>query len=142
MLVSTIINRGHYLAFFNRKKDGMVGCLHYADQIATVFNDTTLDRRAIDDFYGDWMLSPSVKLKDVPFFTNRMKFESLEDTLNTKNMWEQTVAEYIKDSLKMAPVAGDTVVINKEWLLVIKEVDGQGRLKTIGLKQLEKPAVA
>ena len=27
MLVSTIINRGHYLAFFNRKKDGMVGCL-------------------------------------------------------------------------------------------------------------------
>ena len=88
------------------------------------------------------MLSPSVKLKDVPFFTNRMKFESLEDTLNTKNMWEQTVAEYIKDSLKMAPVAGDTVVINKEWLLVIKEVDGQGRLKTIGLKQLEKPAVA
>ena len=114
----------------------------YADQIATVFNDTTLDRRAIDDFYGDWMLSPSVKLKDVPFFTNRMKFESLEDTLNTNNMWEQTVAEYIKDSLKMAPVAGDTVVINKEWLLVIKEVDGQGRLKTIGLKQLEKPAVA
>ena len=114
----------------------------YADQIATVFNDTTLDRRAIDDFYGDWMLSPSVKLKDVPFFTDRMKFESLEDTLNTKNMWEQTVAEYIKDSLKMAPVAGDTVVINKEWLLVIKEVDGQGRLRTIGLKQLEKPAVA
>ena len=114
----------------------------YADQIANVFNDTTLDRRAIDDFYGDWMLSPSVKLKDVPFFTDRMKFESLEDTLNTNNMWEQTVAEYIKDSLKMAPVAGDTVVINKEWLLVIKEVDGQGRLKTIGLKQLEKPAVA
>ena len=114
----------------------------YADQIANVFNDTTLDRRAIDDFYGDWMLSPSVKLKDVPFFTDRMKSESLEDTLNTKNMWEQTVAEYIKDSLKMAPVAGDTVVINKEWLLVIKEVDGQGRLRTIGLKQLEKPAVA
>ena len=52
-------------------------------------------------------------------------------------MWEQTVAEYIKDNLKMAPVAGDTVVINKEWLLVIKEVDGQGRLRTIGLKQLK-----
>lgn len=114
----------------------------YADQIANVFNDTTLDRRAIDDFYGDWMLSPSVKLKDVPFFTDRMKSESLEDTLNTKNMWEQTVAEYIKDSLKMAPVAGDTVAINEKWLLVIKEVDDQGRLRTIGLKQLEGPAVA
>ena len=113
----------------------------YAGQIADVFNDTTLDRRAIDDFYGDWMLSPSVKLKDVPFFTDRMKSESLEDTLNTKNMWEQTVAEYIKDSLKMAPVAGDTVAINEEWLLVIKEVDDQGRLRTIGLKQLEVPTV-
>ena len=114
----------------------------YAGQIADVFNDTTLDRRAIDDFYGDWMLSPSVKLKDVPFFTDRMKSESLEDTLNTKNMWEQTVAEYIKDSLKMAPVAGDTVAINEKWLLVIKEVDDQGRLRTIGLKQLEGPAMA
>jgi cell volume regulation protein A len=57
-------------------------------------------------------------------------------------MWEQTVAEYIKDSLKMAPVAGDTVAINEEWLLVIKEVDDQGILRMIGLKQLEGPAVA
>ena len=32
MLVSTIINRGHYLAFFNRKKDGMVGCLQSNEQ--------------------------------------------------------------------------------------------------------------
>ena len=119
----------------------------YAGQIADIFNDTTLDRRAIDDFYGDWMLSPSVKLKDVPFFTDRMKSEPLEDGLITenkggsKNMWEQTVSEYIKDSLKMVPVAGDTVAINEEWLLVIKEVDDQGRLRTIGLKQLEGPAV-
>ena len=70
-----------------------------------------------------------------------MKTESRADTLKTKNMWEQTVAEYIKDSLKMAPVAGDTVAINEEWLLVIKEVDDQGRLRTIGLKQLDEPAV-
>ena len=120
----------------------------YAGRIADVFNDTTLDRRAIDDFYGDWMLSPSVKLGDVPFFTDRMESGSLGDSLNsknegsTKNMWEQTVAEYIKDSLKMAPVAGDTVAINEEWLLVIKEVDDQGRLRTVGLKQQESPAGA
>ena len=42
----------------------------------------------------------------------------------------------------MAPVAGDTVAINEEWLLVIKEVDEQGILRMIGLKQLEGPAVA
>ncbi|MBE8424816.1 hypothetical protein IQA86_18065 [Leptospira borgpetersenii serovar Balcanica] len=120
----------------------------YAGQIADIFNDTTLDRRAIDDFYGDWMLSPSVKLKDVPFFTDRMKSELLEDGLITKNkgwsknMWEQTVAEYIKDSLKTAPVACVTVVINEEWLLVFKEVVVQRRRRTIGLKQLEGSAVA
>ena len=129
-------------------RNGQAAVFVHRGQIADIFNDTTLDRRAIDDFYGDWMLSPSVKLKDVPFFTDRMKSELLEDGLITKNkgwsknMWEQTVAEYIKDSLKTAPVAGDTVAINEEWLLVIKEVDDQGRLRTIGLKQLEGPAVA
>jgi cell volume regulation protein A len=116
---------------------------NHAGQIADVFNDTTLDRRAIDDFYGDWLLSPNVKLGDVPFFSDKMKFESLDDGLNTKNegssknMWEQTVAQYVKASLKMAPVSGDTVVINEEWLLVIKDVDDNGRLRAIGLKQQE-----
>ena len=33
MLVSTIIIHGHYLAFFNRKKDGMVGCLPYKNNL-------------------------------------------------------------------------------------------------------------
>jgi cell volume regulation protein A len=113
----------------------------YASQIANIFNDTTLDRKAIDDFYGDWLLSPSVKLGDVPFFTDITKTASFDNSINhktegsAKNMWEQTVAEYVKQSLKMAPVAGDTVAINEEWLLVIKEVDDQGALRAIGLKQ-------
>ena len=68
-------------------------------KIAKIFNDTTLDRKAIDDFYGDWLLSPSVKLGDLPFFTGIMASETLVKTLKTsdedsaKNMWEQTVAE-------------------------------------------------
>nr|WP_261870617.1 potassium/proton antiporter [Psychrobacter sp. JCM 18901] len=41
---------------------------NHASKIAKIFNDTTLDRKAIDDFYGDWLLSPSVKLGDLPFF--------------------------------------------------------------------------
>ena len=119
----------------------------HASQIAKIFNDTTLDRKAIDDFYGDWLLSPSVKLGDLPFFTGVMKSESLVDSLESKSengaktMWEQTVAEYIKDSLDMKPVSGDTVVINDEWSLVIKEVDDKGKLRTIGLKRQELPAV-
>lgn len=119
---------------------------NHASKIAKIFNDTTLDRKAIDDFYGDWLLSPSVKLGDLPFFTGIMASETLVKTLKTsdedsaKNMWEQTVAEYVKSHLGTAPVSGDTVVISDEWSLVIKEVDDKGKLRTIGLKY-QQPSV-
>lgn len=114
---------------------------NYASKIAKIFNDTTLDRKAIDDFYGDWLLSPSVKLGDLPFFTGVMTSDSLVEKLKSKpedpskSMWQQTVAEYVKGSLGTAPVSGDTVAINDEWSLVVKEVDDNGKLRTIGLKQ-------
>ena len=117
----------------------------HASQIANIFNDTTLDRKVIDDFYGDWLLSPSVKLGDLPFFTGIMESESLVDRLksepedSSKSMWDQTVAEYVKGSLGTAPVSGDTVAISEEWSLVIKEVDDKGILRTIGLKHQELP---
>lgn len=116
---------------------------NYASKIAKIFNDTTLDRKAIDDFYGDWLLSPSVKLGDLPFFTGLMTSDSLVEKLKSKpedpskSMWQQTVAEYVKGSLGTAPVSGDTVAINDEWSLVVKEVDDNGKLRTIGLKQQE-----
>jgi len=137
------VNEGTKLKFGDSVWYGMSG--DYASQIANIFNDTTLDRKAIDDFYGDWLLSPSVKIGDVPILTDLIKFKSLGDGLNAKNkgsskiIWEQTVAEYVKQSLKMAPVAGDTVAINEEWLLVIKDVDDKGRLRSVGLKQQEPP---
>jgi len=116
---------------------------NHASKIANIFNDTTLDRKAIDDFYGDWLLSPSVKLGDLPFFAGIMESETLVKTLKTtdeegfRNMWEQTVAEYVKSHLGTAPVSGDTVAISEEWSLVIKEVDDKGKLRTIGLKNQE-----
>jgi cell volume regulation protein A len=57
---------------------------------------------------------------------------------DSENIWQQTVAEYINANLESAPVAGDTVAINDEWLLVIKDIDGKGVLRTIGLKQQKK----
>lgn len=117
----------------------------HASKIAEIFNDTTLDRKVIDDFYGDWLLSPSVKLGDLPFFTRIMVSESLVDSLKSKDedgsksMWEQTVAEYVRGSLDTAPVSGDTVAINDEWSLIIKEVDDSGKLRTIGLKHQDIP---
>ncbi|WP_182405619.1 potassium/proton antiporter [Psychrobacter sp. GP33] len=121
---------------------------NHASKIAQIFNDTKLDRRAIDDFYGDWLLSPSVKLGDLPFFTGVMESETLVNKLKTQadnispNMWQQTVAEYVISSLDTAPVSGDTVAINDEWSLVIREIDGKGTLRTIGLKQEKLPTVS
>lgn len=118
---------------------------NHASKIANIFNDTTLDRKVIDDFYGDWLLSPSVKLGDLPFFTGIMESDSLVENLkskdedSSKSMWEQTVAEYVTGSLDTAPVSGDTVEINDEWSLIIKEVDEKGKLRTIGLKHQDVP---
>lgn len=120
---------------------------NHASKIAKIFNDTTLDRKAIDDFYGDWLLSPSVKLEDLPFFTEVMASETLIKTLKTKdegsakNRWEQTVAEYVTSHLGTVPVPGDTVVVSDEWSLIIKDVDDKGKLRTIGLKH-QQPSVA
>ena len=120
---------------------------NHASKIAKIFNDTTLDRKAIDDFYGDWLLSPSVKLGDLPFFSEAMVAKPLIKTLktteadSTKDMWEQTVAEYVTSHLGTAPVSGDTVVVNDEWSLVIKEVGEKGKLRSIGLKH-QRPSVA
>ena len=119
---------------------------NHASKIAKIFNDTTLDRKAIDDFYGDWLLSPSVKLGDLPFFSEAMVAKPLVKTLktteadSTKDMWEQTVAEYVTSHLGTVPVSGDTVVVNDEWSLVIKEVGEKGKLRSIGLKH-QQPSV-
>ena len=112
---------------------------NHALPIAQIFNDTRLDARAIDDFYGDWLLSPNVKLGDLPFFTGETQADAFATTESDTqqplpDIWQQTVAEYVLASLEVTPVSGDTVAINAEWSLVIKEVDNNGDLRTIGLK--------
>lgn len=121
----------------------------HAQRIAQIFNDTTLNSQEIDDFYGDWLLSPSAKLGSLPFFDGMMRSDTVIDKLKSKpstptttDMWQQTVAEYVQAHLETVPVSGDTVAINKEWSLVIKEVDDKGGLRTIGLKYKEPAAVA
>ena len=114
---------------------------NYAAKIARIFNDIKLDRREVDDFYGDWMISPNVKLGDLPFFDENSPPPNTKVTYKKEgvpiNMWQQTVAQYIKANLTAPPVPGDTVKIDKEWSLIIKEVDNKGKLRTIGLKHYQ-----
>ncbi len=139
-----IVDEDTKLKFGDRVWYAMRG--NHAGQIARIFNDITINRKAIDDFYGDWLLSPSAKLEDLPFSNDVMSSTSLTAKLKSKSdnaasLWQKTVAEYIKASLETAPVSGDTVAINNEWSLVIKEVDDKGKLRSVGLKR-EKLATA
>lgn len=111
---------------------------NHASKIGRIFNDIKLDRREVEDFYGDWVISPNVKLGDLPFFNNSLP-SSAKPNLSQQqgtsiNMWQQTVAEYITANLNAPPVPGDTVQIDDEWALIIKDVDSRGILRTIGLK--------
>ncbi|GAA0312340.1 potassium/proton antiporter [Psychrobacter aestuarii] len=96
----------------------------HATEIAKIFNNTKFNRQKMNDFYGDWLLSPNVKIADLPFFKD----------VQSSVVWQQTVAEFVLSNLDANPVSGDTVVINEEWSLVIKEVDSGGMLRSIGLK--------
>ncbi|WP_169391740.1 MULTISPECIES: hypothetical protein [Psychrobacter] len=107
----------------------------YARQIAQIFNDTKLDKHAIEDFYGDWLLSPNVKLGDLPFFADLKKAEAKQlGNPKAPSIWQQTVAEFVMANVATSPVAGDKIVVNEEWSLVVKEVDKNGVPCAIGLK--------
>lgn len=136
-----VVDRETTLQYGDRVWYGLRG--NHAAKIARIYNDIKIDRREVEDFYGDWMISPNVKLGDLPFFD-----ENAPSTPpNTKarynkdgspiNMWQQTVAEYIKANLNAPPVPGDMVQIDEEWALIIKEVDNRGTLRTIGLKHYQ-----
>ena len=97
----------------------------HAKEVAKIFNNTKLNRQKINDFYGDWLLSPNVKIADLPFFKD----------MDTSVVWQQTVAEFVLSNLDAKPVSGDRVEINDEWSLIVKEVDKRGMLRSIGLKR-------
>jgi len=129
---NTELKRGDHVWYALRGK--------HASKIAQIFNDTSLNNKEMDDFYGDWLLSPSAKLGSLPFFDELMQTETVNTKPKTKretpavDMWQQTVAEYIIENLETAPVSGDTVAINNDWSLVVKEIDEKGAFRTIGLK--------
>ncbi|OAV01982.1 MULTISPECIES: potassium/proton antiporter [Moraxella] len=46
----------------------------------------------------------------------------------------QTVEEFMMQYLKTEPVKGDEVYLNETWSLIVRDVDGRGRLRGVGLK--------
>ena len=46
----------------------------------------------------------------------------------------QTVEEFMMQYFKTEPVKGDEVYLNETWSLIVRDVDGRGRLRGVGLK--------
>ncbi|WP_019673252.1 potassium/proton antiporter [Psychrobacter lutiphocae] len=138
-----MVDRNTRLQFGDRVWYGLLG--DHAARIARIFNDIKVDRRKIDDFYGDWMISPNVKLGDLPFFNEATtainpplkNIKSSPNAPASANIWQLTAAEYIKANLQATPVPGDKVYINDEWSLIITDIDDNGKLRTIGLKHYQ-----
>lgn len=139
----------------------------WAASIAKVFNNSATQYQKTSEFYGDWLLSPHARIRDLPFYNlatrsqNQNRFgktiapvtsaldsiftpplgtsgglkgidDELIGTLSAAS--HQTVEEFMLDHFKAEPVKGDEVRLNDSWSLIVRDVDGRGRLRGIGLK--------
>ncbi len=136
----------------------------YAASIAKIFNNSATQYQKASEFYGDWLLSPHVRISDLPFFNlvNRLtdsnrrlarldvleaftpaqtpQLVGVDDELIAKlnEVKHMTIEEYMLEHFNAEPVSGDEVRLNNTWSLIVRDVDSKGRLRGIGLKNYSK----
>lgn len=140
----------------------------YSASIAKIFNNTATQYQKASEFYGDWLLSPHVRIGDLPFFNiasqllnkkathNRLpafdifevftptpalpSLSGIDEELIEKltESKHKTIEEYMLEHLSAEPVSGDRVSLNDSWTLIVRDVDGRGRLRGVGLKNSDK----
>lgn len=141
----------------------------WAANIAKVFNNSATQYQKTSEFYGDWLLSPHARIRDLPFYNlatrslmqNRFAkkiapvanalddiFTPSLDSLGLSGIDDgliemlskashQTIEEFMLSHFKAEPVKGDEVRLNDAWSLIVRDVDGYGRLRGVGLKKLD-----
>ncbi|UTO05536.1 potassium/proton antiporter [Moraxella sp. FZLJ2107] len=50
----------------------------------------------------------------------------------------QTIEEFMLGQFSTEPVKGDTVRLNDHWSLIVRDIDNKGRLRGVGLKNLDR----
>lgn len=139
----------------------------YAASIAKIFNNSATQYQKTSEFYGDWLLSPHVKIADLPFYhlasqsLSRSRLGRLSPVANALNVFtpapsyalsgidetllekltkaqHMTVEEFMLSQFNTEPVKGDEISLNDHWSLIVRDVDNQGRLRGIGLKSIKK----
>lgn len=138
----------------------------WAANIAKVFNNSATLYQKNSEFYGDWLLSPHARIMDLPFYNlatralsqnrlgkmapvataldiftlppNAVGLSGIDDELMEKlsEARDKTVEEFMMAHFKTEPVKGDEVRLNRSWSLIVRDIDGRGRLRGIGLKNL------
>ncbi|ANB91527.1 potassium transporter [Moraxella ovis] len=138
----------------------------WAANIAKVFNNFATQYQKNSEFYGDWLLSPHARIMDLPFYNlatralsqnrlgkmapmataldiftlppNAVGLSGIDDELMEKlsEARDKTVEEFMMAHFKTEPVKGDEVRLNYSWSLIVRDIDGRGRLRGIGLKNL------
>ena len=138
----------------------------WAANIAKVFNNSATQYQKNSEFYGDWLLSPHARIMDLPFYNlatralsqnrlgkmtpmataldiftlppNAVGLSGIDDELMEKlsEARDKTVEEFMMAHFKAEPVKGDEVRLNQSWSLIVRDIDGRGRLRGIGLKNL------
>lgn len=138
----------------------------WAANIAKVFNNSATLYQKNSEFYGDWLLSPHARIMDLPFYNlatralsqnrlgkmapvataldiftlppNAVGLSGIDDELVEKlsEARDKTVEEFMMAHFKTEPVKGDEVRLNRSWSLIVRDIDGRGRLRGIGLKNL------
>lgn len=141
-----------------------------ASSVAKIFNNSATQYQKTSEFYGDWLLSPHIKIADLPFFGGRQSFVKTDHSGTSKNTKKtpfdffevftppkstlsgmddelieifnkhknETIEEYMLNHFHAEPVNGDKVRLNEHWSLIVRDVDHQGRLRGVGLKNTAK----
>ncbi|MFA9485285.1 potassium/proton antiporter [Moraxella haemolytica] len=136
----------------------------WAGNIAKVFNNSATQYQKTSEFYGDWLLSPHARIMDLPFYNlatrslSQNRFSKIAPVASALDMFtlspsatglagiddelmqtlsdarDQTVEEFMLSHFKAEPVKGDEVRLNDAWSLIVRDIDGYGRLRGVGLK--------
>lgn len=133
-----------------------------AKHLAKIFNNSATQYQKDSEFYGDWLLSPSLKIADLPFFgasnpltqappsrlpklltlltpsPQKHIIFGVDDELIVllRQNKQKTIGEFVCMNLRAEPVSGDRVPLNEHWCLMVRGVDERGRLLSVGLKRL------
>lgn len=121
----------------------------HSKALAKIFNNSSVQYQKNSEFYGEWLLSPSSKIADLPFFVARANLQNAYDIIRLAQSgmdMDETLAQSLAPFLTNTvgdimrthlskPVKGDAVRLSAHWSLIVRDIDADGQILSIGLKR-------